>query len=101
MRMGTFYFLRQHCIMILRMVTTELNWPGIISSKCCRNMEMQITRWDMMQMNYQNRKQDRFIHMRSFQIKQLILANRLSPLLILHFIQKKEDLIILNTGTDG
>src|SRR5678815_5909385 len=91
MQMGIFYFLKPHSIMILLMVITGPNWPGIISSRYCRNMGMQITHWDMMRMNYQSRKQDRFIPMRSFQIKQLISANRLSPPLISPIIRKKED----------
>ena len=42
-----------------------------------------------MPMNYQNLKQDRFIHMRSFQTEQLILANRLLTTFDLAFYPKE------------
>jgi hypothetical protein len=52
-------------------------------------------------MNYQNPKRDRFIQMKFFPTKQLILDNRLLPHLTWHFIQKKKGLTILNSGTPG
>jgi hypothetical protein len=52
-------------------------------------------------MNYQNPKQGRFIQMKFFQTKQLILDNRLLPHSTWHFIQRKKGLTILNTGAAG
>jgi hypothetical protein len=52
-------------------------------------------------MNYQKPKQGRFIQMKFFQTKQLILDNRLLPHSTWHFIQKKKGHTILNLEAIG
>src|SRR5258705_4519436 len=99
MQLEIFYSLKQHFTMTLLMAIIVANLHGIISSRYYRKQEIKIIPCAVTWMNYQNPKRDRFIRVRSFQTNQLILDNRLSPHSILHFIQKKKGLTILNTGT--